>query len=571
MAGIGEFAAGQHGAGRGAFSRLARSQYAALAAMRWQGFRNGLRSSRGVFELGARAFAYLTYGVMGVGIGAGAGVAAYIATFNRQWIFMPILFWSVFLLWQTVPIALASFQEQYDMTGLLRYPLSFGTYFLLFLVFGLVDISTLLGGLCSLGILVGITMARPNLFVWAVAVLAGFAAFNVLLVRLMLVWLDRWLAKRRTREILSALFVIFLLGLQLLNPAVYEGRTHRGQKNTGSAYSQMGGVRKTAMVAGYLAQEWLPPGLAAEQMRRVVRGEMPRAAGSLGALALYVLAACGLLAVRLRAEYRGENLSETAAARNREERRRGWLLDGTGPVAAVMEKELRTFIRSMPLLYSVGAPLFVVLVFGSVLRGGGGHGGQPFAMALPLCVGYALLGSSQIIYNTLGVEGTGIQVLFLSPTPMRTVLLAKNLFHSLLFGAVALMAGLLASIRLGIPRMDVIAATLAWIVFALPANLTTGNLFSLMMPHRMNLGRLTRRKGSAASALLSMLVQFVLLGIGAGIFAGCYFLDAMWWAVPIFLVLAAVAFYGWRMVLRDSDAIAARRKDVIIAALVRAE
>ena len=36
------------------FSALARMQYAALARMRWNMFRNGMRSRKGALELGAR-------------------------------------------------------------------------------------------------------------------------------------------------------------------------------------------------------------------------------------------------------------------------------------------------------------------------------------------------------------------------------------------------------------------------------------------------------------------------------------------------------------------------------------
>ena len=56
--------------------------------------------------------------------------------------------------------------------------------------------------------LIGVTMARPDLFVWTALALAGFAAFNILLVRAVFAWIDRWLAQRKTREILGALFMV---------------------------------------------------------------------------------------------------------------------------------------------------------------------------------------------------------------------------------------------------------------------------------------------------------------------------------------------------------------------------
>ena len=82
-----------------------------------------------------------------------------------------------------------------------------------------------------------------------------------------------------------------------------------------------------------------------------------------------------------------------------------------------------------------------------------------FPYAFPLCVAYALLGFTGLFYNNLGAEGAGIQLLFLSPTPIRTVLLAKNLLHSILFALVGFAAGVLSCIRLGVPPFAVLAAT----------------------------------------------------------------------------------------------------------------
>jgi len=36
-------------------------------------------------------------------------------------------------------VALASFQEQFDLAGMLRFPVSFSSFYLLYVVFGLAD------------------------------------------------------------------------------------------------------------------------------------------------------------------------------------------------------------------------------------------------------------------------------------------------------------------------------------------------------------------------------------------------------------------------------------------------
>lgn len=574
MAGLGVAEdAGQARPGTGPLNRLARAQYAALAVMRWQLLTHGLRSAEGLFELGARGISFLVYALMGVGLGTGLGIIAHSLVSQRSWQQLPILFWLVCFLWQLVPVALASFQQQFDMSGLLRFPVSFSAFCLLYVVFGLADISTLIGGLCSLGILVGVTLARPDLFAWLALGLAGFAAVNILLVRVILVWMDRWLARRRTREIVSALFVMFLLSLQLLNPVLHESRENGGRSSEAKAAARrtMAEEMKPLLSGVSAVQQWLPPGLVVVELKAAA-GEKPvRALGALGAIGLYVLGAGALLAVRLRAEYRGESLSEVPSQKEARNLSAGWLLDGAGPVAAVMEKELHTLLRSMPLLYMIGAPVFMVIVLGSLFRSNASLPGHPYFLALPLCVAYALLGPAQMIYNNLGAEGTGIQMLFLSPTPMETVLLAKNLFHALVYGLTALLAGILATLILGRPNGVVLAATIAWLLFSLPANLAVGNAFSLAMPHRLNLGRLTRQRGSAASAMLTMFIQTTLLGVAAAVFALCLYFGRLWLAVPVFLVLAGAAVFAWLRVLHSTDAVANRRRDLLMSTFAKAE
>jgi ABC-2 type transport system permease protein len=560
-------------AGGGVLSALTRAQYAALAQLRWQMLKNGMRSKLGAFELGARTVTFVIYAAMGLGLGVGAGAAAYQLASLQMWKYLPIPLWVVFLIWQVVPVMLASFQEQFDLGSLLRFPVGFGPFYLLYVVFGLADISTILGGLCCLGIWAGITMARPELFAWTALSLGIFAAFNILLVRAVFAWIDRWLAQRKTREILGAVFVVLMLSLQLLNPALHQKR-HQGpmsRQQRDENYRKVGDRIVPWLNKAYAVQLWLPPGLGARAVWQAAEGQPAPALGSLGILGLYVLAAGGVLAGRLKAEYRGENLGTAPSWKKAAQRREGgWLLDGSGPIAAVMEKELRSLLRTLPLLYAIGAPLLLVLVFSGAFYNTGPHG-HMFRLALPVCMVYAQLGFTRVFYNNLGAEGAGIQVYFLSPTPIRTVLLAKNLFHSALFGLAILVAGILATLRLGLPEGVVVAATAAWLLFALPCNLAVGNIFSLTMPYRVNPGRMTRQGGSQANALSSLLVQLLVLGVGAAVFGLCLLFDSLWAAIPVFLALAGGAGFAWMRVLRIADGMANQRKDSLMATLMKTE
>lgn len=566
MADLGGFSGPGSGIDRaGVLSRVTRGQYAALAAMRVRLFVNGFRTTAGAFELSARTVSFLVYCLMGLGLGTGAGAVAYSLVARRRWDELSVEFWILCALWLAVSVALASFQEQYDLSGLLHFPVSFKSFFLLYLIFGFVDVSTIIGGLCCLGILVAIAFARSGLIVPALAALGGFAAFNILLVRAVLAWIDRWLAKRRSREFVGAVFLIAILSLQLLNPVVRDQShskhaRHRDRRETGESVLLVRVVES--------AQAWLPPGLTMAILRAADDRDPAVAAETLGALGIYLLAAGALLGVRLGAEYRGESVGEAPVQKSREKSHSDWLIGGAGPLSAQIEKELRTLIRSMPQLYSVCVPMLMVFVIASLFRQNADSPQHAFRASLPVSVAYGLLGFTQLMYNNLGGEGRGIQMLFLLPVPMRTILLGKNLFHAALYALVAFGSGVLASIRMGRPSGVMMATTIAWVAFALPANLAAGNILSLNMAYRANLGRIGRQSGSQGNSLLSMLIQSAILGVGAGVIG---LFGESWLAVPVLCVLACGAVLGWVLVLRSADRIADSRRDTLIAKLARIE
>lgn len=571
MAGVNQAgSAPLQGLNHGPFGRLARAQYEALLKARWQMLTHRLRTPQGYWELGASGVGLLFYSAVGLGLSAGIGMLAHMLTLRGEWLTLPVVFWGTLLIWQIVPIGLAWLQSHFDMSGLLRFPLSFASFFLLQLVSGVADIATLLGGLCLLGIWIGVSAARPQLVTWALPVILLFAALNVVLVRLILLWLDRWLAKRRSREIVGAVLVALVLSAQLLNPALRNGTEHPAARN--GRHVVVVGEKALPSPASRVAQvtdRWLPPGLAALALEQADRGHAGQAAEAMAGLSLWLAVVAVLLGVRVRAEFRGENLGE-AEARSAEAQASSGVRMG-GPIAAVLEKELRTTLRSMPVLYALGGPLFMVLVLSSLLHANAPESFGRSVYALPACLAYALMGVSQLIFNAMGTEGPGVRLIFLSPTPVRQVMLAKNLFHGMAFALVAALAWVLTSLRVGWPDEVMTAATVAWLLFALPANLAVGNMFSLVMPHRVDPGRLTRRQGSAANALLTILVQLVLIAIAGGVFLLCAKLGRVWMAVPVFLVLAAMASYAWLRVYDAMDIIAAQNKDLLMQTLARME
>jgi ABC-2 type transport system permease protein len=544
------------------FSVMARGQYAAMARMRLQMLANSLRSRKGSFDLAARIIRTIFFLILGLGIGTGLGFAAWGITADGKLQYLPVLFWPVMLFWQFVPVMSASFQEPVDMSMLLRFPVSFGSYVLQYLVFGLFDASSIIGGICLLGIWTGLLIARPDLVGWVTLAVILFAAFNVLLTRMIFSWLNRWLAQRRTREILGMVFLFLLLGAQLLNPAFYG---HKGHHSGPPSRENIAKLEQAAHTADHM-QRLLPPGLAAGAIAAAHRGHRASAAALLGGLTFYGLAAGSLLALRLRAEYRGESLGEAPRRAARSEGGTGYgALDFSGPIGAVVEKELRYLARSGVMLYSLVAPLIMLFVLG---RNGSG---ASFAAryALPAGAAYGFLGITRLVYNSLGGEGAGIQLYFMSPTPIRTVMLAKNLVQLFLFALELVLVSSIVIFRFGVPGGEMLAITACWLLFAVPVQLAAGNVLSITLAYRMTLTRMSREQGAAGNGLLSLLIQLLIVAIGAAVFVPLERFGEAKLAALVFLVLAAGGVIAWLRVLANSDGMAARRRESLIESLAR--
>ena len=540
-----------------------RGQFAAVASMRWRMFLNSLRTRRGGFEIGARIVMQGFFTLIGLMIGLGLGFISWQIASHDSLPRLAALLWPVFLFWQLIPITIASFQENADLSIFLRFPVNFGSYVLLYILFGLFDVGSLVGGIALLGIWVGASVAQPVLIVWITLALALFAAFNIFLTRMIFAWIDHWLAQRRTREILGVIFLFLIFGVQFLNPAFHQFRRYR---QTISHTILMRGLH----VAEHL-QGALPPGLAANAIDRAHSGRRLATASDLFFLALYAAAAAALLGVRLRAEYRGESLGEAPArvAKVERTRRRRNLLEGSGPIAAVIEKEIRYLMRSGVMLYGFLAPLIIVFLFSGDRRGSMGRsfGGQ---YALPLGVAYSFLGLTRFIYNNLGGEGAGIQLYFLSPTPFRKVMLAKNIVHTMIFAVELVLVCVIVVLRSGMPGPLILFVTLCWLLFAVPAQLAIGNILSITMAYRMNMTRMSREQGAAGNALLSLLIEVLVFAVGAAVYLPLETIGHANLAAPVLLILAVGSVLFWLRVLSNSGAMVAARKEALVANLYRA-
>ncbi|HEV3512422.1 MAG TPA: hypothetical protein VGS05_12005 [Candidatus Sulfotelmatobacter sp.] len=537
----------------------------AIAHLRWRMFVNGLRSRRGKAELASRVLVTSFFVVGGFGgFAAAAGFSWWLVSQNQAE-FLAVPLWTIFVFWQLFPLMATAFTNNPDSSELLRFPLTYRSYFLVRLAYGLFDPASALGTVVVIGVLLGTAVARPLLFPWAALVLLMFAAFNLVLMQTVFAWLERWLAQRRTREIFGVLFILAMLSFQLIGPIMQhvEGRPHPQFRR--------------AIAFGAQVQALLPPGLAANAIGQVSHQKYESGVASLLSLALLTLAVGFLLHLRIRAQFHGESLSE-AAARPREKQvhgpQVGWHLPGLSqPVAAVFEKEMRYLSRSGPMLLTLIMPVFMLVIFRlgplNAMRHSSALSRTP-DMAFPGAAAYAVLVLTNLVYNSFGGEGGGLQFFYACPVRFSQIVLGKNLTHAAVLLANAIFAWFAVTYLYGAPHLAVTVATAVGLMFAAPLNFTVGNLLSIYSPKKRDFSTFGRQNVSQTTVLASFGMQIVIVGLGAGVFMVAKLYDNLWIAVFLFLILAAISIPVYIAVLRSLDGIAAQRQETLLAELCRA-
>ncbi|HUO15912.1 MAG TPA: hypothetical protein VMX38_13075 [Verrucomicrobiae bacterium] len=543
-----------------------RGQLLAIANLRWRMFVNGLRSRRGKMELFSRVIVTAAFAIGGFGgFAAATGFAYWLVSQNKAE-YLPAVLWPIFFFWQVFPVMATAFTNNPDSSELLRFPLTYRSFFLVRLAYGMFDPASALGSVAIFGVLLGVSAARPALFPWALLVLFTFALFNLVLMQTVFAWVERWLAQRKTREIMGILFILFMLSFQLIGP-ITEGMQRHPRPQ----------FQHTAILLARL-QGALPPGMAGDAIAQASHSQYSAGFISMLLLVLLTVAVGYLLHLRLRKQFRGENLSEAAArpiVTQAQPVQAGWELPIFSPsVAAVFEKEMRYLSRSGPMLLTLIMPIFMLVVFrlgpANPMRQHSNLFARMPDMAFPASAAYALLVLTNLVYNSFGGEAGGIQFFYASPVTFRHIVLGKNLTHAAILGANTALAWIAVTLFYGQPTLAVSVATFAGLLFAAPLNFTAGNLLSLYSPKKRDFATFGRQNVSQTTVLASLGVQIVVVGIGVAAFAIGRLYDNLWIAMLIFLALSAISLTLYVMVLQRMDGIAVERRETLLAELCRA-
>jgi ABC-2 type transport system permease protein len=557
----------------------AASQFRAVAWLRWRLFANGFRRKGGGGELAARIIVFPVAALFVIGPIAGATLGAYAAVRDGRADLLTAIFWGIFVLQIVVSINISPPGLSFDPESLIRFPLSFGRYLTIRLFLGLLAASTIVGTGALLGAATGATVANQALGPVVYAAALTLALGNMLFVRMVFAWVDRWLSTRRARELFTVLIFVFSIGIQYVNVTV---------NNVGHHYSAaQQRARLAAIGRTYQRVEpmlrLLPPGLAGEAALEASHGEGMAAVLPIAGIGLYAGLFLAVFGWRMRREYRGENLSEAAnspAARPAEPAaavipkpaaaRQELARESAGSflspvVAACLEKEWIYVRRNPAQFYGLIAPLAMVFLFASRMGNFAKTG-----LIFPAAVAYSVLGIAALAYNILGLDASGVQFYFMAPIEIRSVILAKNLFGFTITAVQLVLVYLVLMFSVGTPPALIAISTVCWVVFACMVNATIGNMRSITAPKKVDPAKISRKQASQLSALLCIGIMLAVAGLGAGLLALGEFARLPWLPIPILMALALGAFALYMAGLNRIDSMALNHRETLIEELSKA-
>ncbi len=193
-------------------------QIALVAQLRWRILRNGLRKKNNAADLIGMAFAALFAAALILGPTVGFYFAGYsfVSGGHLQW--LGALFWAIFVFWQMIPIFAAGFGSKFEFRTLLRFPFGITAFYVIGLAYGLADFPAIASMCWLLALAAGITVAMPSILPAMLILVILIILLNVTVERLIGSWLERLLARRRSREIFFALFLLVMFSLQFISP-----------------------------------------------------------------------------------------------------------------------------------------------------------------------------------------------------------------------------------------------------------------------------------------------------------------------------------------------------------------
>jgi ABC-2 type transport system permease protein len=534
-----------------------------VAGLRWDLLKNSLQRKNNRWDMVGMILAVAGSAVVVVGLCVAFYVGTYFFLTRDRASWMSLLYWAIFLWWQVVPILVAGFGANFEFRNLLRFPLSLRAFYILGFGYGFADFAAVSSICWIVSMLVATAMGKIALLPAMLIVSVLFILVNVTLERLIGSWLERIFANRRARELLVGLFVLSMVSMNFLNPALQKWGDH--------------GTRpRIAHLLPYFS--WLPGSLAGNILAGASDGDLQAVFFPVAGLVVWLGATSGLLWLRYKAQYLGEELSESAAPSTvkREARKQVASSKLLGllppPIAGVMRKEFHYLTRNGFSFITLILPPVMVVFFSMQFAGNNSplkEHGLPPQTFFPAVMAYLILILLSPAYNSFAFEGHGIQSYFMAPVRMRDILVGKNLFLVCVVTVeLTVSLGVLVW-RIGFPGLPLFLSTIAAAAFGVMGQLTIANWSALSFPKKMEIGKLKGQRNSGVAVWTAFGVQILLGGIATVVLLAGRWLGNPWLPAALFAGLTAGALGGYVASLDPLSILAERKKELLIETLCR--
>ena len=541
-----------------------------VARLRWRIMLNGLHKKNNLLDLIAIGFVSIFGAIVVLGPAIGFYFAGYSFVSERRlpWLALPL--WLIFLFWQAVPIFAAGFGTSFEFKTLLRFPFKAGAFYMIGLAYGLSDFPAMASIAWLIAFTAGATSAMPSVLPMMLAVTLLFILLCVTSERLLGSWLEKLLARRRSKEIFFALFILSMFSLQFIAPI--QARLVAG----GKASALLDLVK-------YLAP--FPPSLAARAVAGAIRHDFLDIAIGLLGLSAYAVLATALLWQRFAAQYRGEELSESESVGRVPRRVRPRIAAGTAAadpdyfsgflspaVGAMARKEISYFLRNGFAFLLLLLPPAQVFLFSS--RFAGWHpikSGKPLNMdfLFPGMMAYTILVLMGPAYNAFAYESRGIQTYYTAPLKFADIFAGKNLVSATIVIAEVVLCGTVLALRTTVPAFPTLVATAFALIFTIAAQLPVANWASLSFPRKLEFGSMRSQRNSGVSIWIMFGMQMSIALLSAIILWTGRLTHKPWLGAEAFAILAAAAVGGYFASLQSVEALAEKKRETLVEALCR--
>jgi ABC-2 type transport system permease protein len=424
---------------------------------------------------------------------------------------LPIGLAGICFYWQAMPVLSASMGSALDLRKLLLYPIPHQELFLvevlLRFVTGLEMLMVLAGG--TLGLLANRTAGGWQALPRVAAATLLFVAFNLLLASGTRSLLERLLSKRKVRELVALLMAMLWMGPRLLMMSGVKSKwLHAAGASVGAFGTPWSAAARALLPAAPLPAQ--------------------REAGSVW-LAWLSLCAWTLLAgwfgrSQFERNLRYDALAAQATSLKPVSGRAHFWRDALyripsllwrDPLAAIVEKELRTLARSarFRMVFVMGFSFGLMVWLPT--RGAALGGGFSRNFLTLVCV-YAMTLIGQVTYwNCFGLDRSAALFYFAAPQPLWRVLLGKNiacLFFVYLETLV--LGGITLALRMNFAPGQ-LAETLLVVTICAMYLMAAGNISSVRYPRAISPERVGRGGGGGnrGQVLVMMLYPLLLLPV----------------------------------------------------------